>query len=83
MCHVSCVTCRMLHVMCQMSYFLLFVFLQSREAFPWRVIYQQGLPCLVFTIFATYKNMSDFHRTFQIKTAMSIQSEKHLCTKEV
>ena len=49
-CHVSRVTCHMSHVTCHMSQFLIF-FLQSCETFRWRVCYQRGLPCLVYTDF--------------------------------
>ena len=54
-CHVSCVMCNMSHVTCHMShnfYFILFLFfLQSGEAYQWRVGYQRGLPRLVLFYF--------------------------------
>ena len=40
---MSCITCRLSHVTCQMSPNI-FIFL---EASRWRVCYQQGLPRLV------------------------------------
>ena len=52
MCHVSHVTfyvshvkCHVSHVMCYMS--IIIFFLQSDEAYWWRVCYQRGLPRLV------------------------------------
>ena len=42
MCHVSCVMCHVSHVTCHMSHF----FLQSGEAYWWRVCYQRSLPRL-------------------------------------
>ena len=51
---MSRVKCHMSHVMCHMSqfflefFFLIVLFLQSGEAYQWRVCYQRGLPRLVF-----------------------------------
>ena len=47
--HASCVTCHISHVTCHMSqsFFFLFLFGQSGEAYRWRVCYQGGLPRLV------------------------------------
>ena len=42
-CHMTCVTCHM-------SCFLLLFFLQSGEAYRWRVCYQRGLPRLVLAL---------------------------------
>ena len=46
MCHVSRVTCNMSHVTC--PFFSSSFFLQSGEAYRWRVCYQRSLPRLVF-----------------------------------
>ena len=50
MCHMSCVMCHMSGAMCHLSNVTCPIFfLQSGEAYRWRVCYQQGLPHLVFT----------------------------------
>ena len=53
MCHVSCVTCHMSHVTCHIIFilFYFYFFLQSGEAYQWRVGYQRGLPRLVLFYF--------------------------------
>ena len=49
MCHVSRVTCNVSRVTCHMSCVTchIFFFLQSGEAYLWRVCYQRGQPRLV------------------------------------
>ena len=47
-CHVSHVTYHMSHVI-YLFLFLFFFFRQSGEAYWWRVCYQRGLPCLVYS----------------------------------
>ena len=46
MCHMSRVMCHLSRVNCHRSHFFLF-FIQSCEAYRWRVGYQRGLPRLV------------------------------------
>ena len=46
MCHMSRVICHILNVTCHMSH-VNFFFLQSGEAYCWRVCFQRGLPRLV------------------------------------
>ena len=44
MCHMSCVTCHVLHVTCNFS----FLILPRGGAICWRACYQRGLPRLVY-----------------------------------
>ena len=54
-CHVSRVTCHMSRVTCHVSHVIFFIFfLQSGEAYRWRVCYQRGLPRLVFFLSDIY-----------------------------
>ena len=46
-CHMSCVTCQVSHIICHMYFSFLLFFGQRGEAY-WRLLYQQGLPRLVF-----------------------------------
>ena len=71
MCHMSWVTCCMLHVMCHFFFF----FLQSGEAQWGRVFYQQGLPCLGEDLVSMsqretnpYEYFQDFLVSFQMDT---------------
>ena len=50
MCHVSCVPCHMSCVTCHVSHVFVF-FGQRVGASRWRVFYQRGLPCLVYSCF--------------------------------
>ena len=59
--YMSCVTWYLSHVSCHVSnitFFFLFLFFWSGEAYRWMVCYQRGLPRLFF-IFKTIHNKKD------------------------
>ena len=77
-CHMSCVTFHVSHVTCHVSCvtcFLLLFFLQSGEAYWWRVCYQQGLPRLVFL--KVPRNNWGWDATFSDWPAISLMFRKN------